>query len=71
MKSIGGWAEPVRQKTKPSMSLKNNLGCLISCLQFERLNEVIQVLEEIVVCGTFKWWGTIPCDSLSKPIVAE
>jgi hypothetical protein len=35
------------------------------------VDEVIHVEEEIGVCGTFKWWGTIPCDSLSKPIVAE
>jgi hypothetical protein len=38
---------------------------LISCLQFERL------IFEIVVCGLCKWWGSMPCDLLSSPILAE
>jgi hypothetical protein len=40
-------------------------------LAIREVDEVIHMQEEIVVCGTFKWWGTIPCDSFSKPIVAE
>lgn len=40
-------------------------------LAIRTVDEVIYLQEEIVVCGTLKWWGTMPCDLLGKPIMAE
>jgi hypothetical protein len=71
IKTIGGWAELVRQKTKPSLSLKNNLGVSDLLLAIREVDEVIHVLEELWFAGLCKWWGTMLYDSLSKPIVAE
>jgi hypothetical protein len=63
-----GGAEQAEQLSHYCCS-ENNLGwSLISCLQFERLMRLFICRKKIVV---WKWWGLMPCDLLSNPMVAE
>jgi len=64
-KSIGGTGRSWSGRTtESSLSLRNKLGwCLISCLQFERMMEVIHLQEEIWHAGLCEVVG-LECDRI-------
>jgi hypothetical protein len=40
-------------------------------LAVQEVDEVIHLREEIVVAGLCSWWGSMPCDLFSNPILTE